>query len=785
MAIRELSYVLRRDPDSGADRFTPDGEVPDGMPDDLMRRVIAATHRAAPAFGAALSYTRLPHRDGGGLLCSVRPDEESDGLRVDARYEAGDADGERRWPVDAFRRSTLDADGGAGFAPRDWCWDYALLTKFASEQGARIAPFLADVRALFADPAGRQIVLAERDQETVARWIALACASLPVTHARALTFTTHCADPGLAPQQILGIGPDLDTDVFDRYDDNAVTHLFRVHDGLGGPGSPPRPHPWAELAALLWREGVIPRTDEHEGGDPFAVLPLARRALAARSGQALADLPEDVLRAILSAAIRAAEAGPLDTGTAQDLADIARQLAAHRPDAVQPLAAALLRSRAKAADPQNVVPTLEAARADLPVDDKTWRTVRSEFGPPPEDELRRLLRQRPSSAWEKPLRALLAAGGDPARGSVLDEAESRIASALSRPDQRRTCGDAVALLEALGDRALVRRILERLAEGEEERRIRALRDLAASPHGEWLSGHLDGAPRAVRLAATAGYRGRGAYGLTGVELWIDLAHRHLEGAKVPDVPTLRILWPLAWPSRGGIVPHAEQSRITEVCSARLIVEAGREVSLTHWLRHPDRIDRRYLDLARATTDAKQLSESERATARLVVLASDFARGEETLADAMERLPALEERTGRLDGVLRDQIDYWIARGITRADPYEVYGTHVLQRYAVGSMRLLALYDKAVRSAQSEGDALEAPALREPRRVAALFFAWAELHPGQTGAWKNLSHRLINEVLGAALRHMDQRDQREVARVLSDRGGQHWVRAWNEWWHAPR
>ncbi|EPD66483.1 GTPase-associated protein 1-related protein [Streptomyces sp. HGB0020] len=785
MAIRELSYVLRRDPASGADRFTPVSEVPEGVPDDLMQRVIAATHRAAPALGAALSYTRLPHRDGGGLLCSVRPDEESDGLRVDARYEAGEPEDDRRWPVDAFRRSTLDRDGGTGFAPRDWCWDHALLTKFASEQAARIAPFLADVRALFADPAGRQIVLAERDQETVARWIALACASLPVTHARALTFTTHCADPGLAPQQILGIGPDLDSEVFDRYDDSTVTHLFRVHDGLGGPGSPPRSDPWAELAARLWREGVVPRTDEHEAGDPFAVLPLARRALTARSGQALTGLPEEVLRAILSAAVRVAEQGPPDIGTAHDLADLARQIAEHRPDAVQPLAAALLRSRAKAADPVNAVPTLEAARADLPLDEGTWRTVRSEFGPPPEDELRRLLRQQPSTAWEKPLRVLLAAGGDRDRGSVLDEAEFKIARALNRPDQRRACADAVALLEALGDRALVRRILERLAEGEEERRIRALRDLAASPHGDWLRDHLDGAPRAVRLAASAGYRSRGAYGLTGVDLWIDLAHRHLEGAKVPDVPTLKILWTLAWPSRSGVVPVAEQSRITEVCSARLIVEAGHELSLAHWLRHPERIDERYLDLARATTDAKRLLQPEVATARLVVFAHDFARGEETLADAMERLPLLEERAGRLEGVLRERIDSWIARGVTRADPYEVHGTDALRRYAVGSMRLLTLYREAVHSARREGGALEARALCEPRRMAALFFAWAELHPGQTGAWHDLSRHLIDEVLGEALRHMDRRARSEVAAVLDGWGGQRWVQAWNQWWQSPR
>lgn len=256
MAIRELSYVLRRDPGTGDDRLTPVTAVPDDVPGHLMERVIAATHRAEPAVGAALSYTRLPHRDGGGLLCSAHPDEKSAVLRVDAQYAAGDDATWPRLPVDAWRPAALRGPDDEPFAEPGRRWDEPLLVRHVREHAPRVAPFLADVRRLFADPAGRQIVVAEPDQETVARWIALACASLPEAHARSLTFTTATADPGGAPQQILGIGPDTDPQVFDRYDVLTVTHHYRVHDGLGGPGSPPLTDAWAELTAWLWREGT-------------------------------------------------------------------------------------------------------------------------------------------------------------------------------------------------------------------------------------------------------------------------------------------------------------------------------------------------------------------------------------------------------------------------------------------------------------------------------------------------------------------------------------------------
>jgi hypothetical protein len=320
-----------------------------------------------------------------------------------------------------------------------------------------------------------------------------------------------------------------------------------------------------------------------------------------------------------------------------------------------------------------------------------------------------------------------------------------------------------------------------------------VRDLAAAPEGDWLRPHLDGAPRAVRLAASAGYLGRGAYGLKGVDLWAELVLRYMPGERVPDVPTLRILWALAWPRQSGVVPRDEQHRVTEVCSARLVFEAGHELSLEHWLRHPGRFDNRpddgyldrYLDLARVATGSNRLGNRERATARLVVLAHDLARGEEPLADALQQLPALEERVGRLEPGLRDLVDAWIARGIARTDPREVRRTHALYRYAVGDLRLLDHYRAAVRQARREDGALDARVLRDPQRVADLFVLWEEPQQGETGAWRDLTKNLIGDVIGGVLRHMDQRDLGAVSTVLARWGGEPWVQAWTAWQHRLR
>lgn len=153
----------------------------------------------------------------------------------------------------------------------------------------------------------------EEDPETVAHRIALACASLPEHLARELTFVTRADEPHDAPQQIIGIGPDSS---FDRHDPLLVQHLYRVHDALGGPGSPALPDPWAELTAALWQAGTppvplapaAPSPGTRQAADPFdlaaLVPPLLR--LGTESGERLTTLHSDSLRTVVATLASAA-----------------------------------------------------------------------------------------------------------------------------------------------------------------------------------------------------------------------------------------------------------------------------------------------------------------------------------------------------------------------------------------------------------------------------------------------------------------------------------------------
>lgn len=244
------------------ERRQPSGER--HLPAELASRLAPLVARAAPAAAGELSYSRVPRLlvpGGGGLLCHAGPRDGS--LAVQALYLPGGADdlagvlpiGLRHSPGWDAPDRTEDVPAAAGRFSEE------KLVAFARARRDRLVPFLADLRALFSSRAGRQLVVAEREPGTVAYWIALACGSLDERHARALTFTTCTDRPREAPQQILGIGPEAR---FDRENQEAVTHLYRVHDGLGGPGSPPpESDDWAERAARLWLHGSAPRLAPH------------------------------------------------------------------------------------------------------------------------------------------------------------------------------------------------------------------------------------------------------------------------------------------------------------------------------------------------------------------------------------------------------------------------------------------------------------------------------------------------------------------------------------------
>ncbi|ONK14440.1 hypothetical protein [Streptomyces sp. MP131-18] len=262
--IRRLRFTLSTD--EVTERVTAAADGTGRLPEHLPPLVAAAAPAPPVRGGGCLAHAGLP---GGGslLLCRGAADGTVDALYLPHGPERALGD---ILPVDLWRSPLWDRPHEPDAAPAPEPEPGTELTAeeladFARARSDRLVPFLSDVRALFTSPAGRQLVLAEEEQATVARWIGLATWFLDrygtAGQARALTFTTGTACPLDAPQQIIGIGPDA---AFDRKDPDVLRHRYRVHDGLGGEGSPPRVDPWVTQAVRDW----LPRLPGASGPPP-------------------------------------------------------------------------------------------------------------------------------------------------------------------------------------------------------------------------------------------------------------------------------------------------------------------------------------------------------------------------------------------------------------------------------------------------------------------------------------------------------------------------------------
>ncbi|MER5253228.1 GTPase-associated protein 1-related protein [Streptomyces sp. NPDC002855] len=750
MAIRRLSYRLDEEPDTGAVRLIPAPQGPQEQekqqslePTELAALVLAVGHRQG------LSRSRLP--GGGSLLCSTAADR----TKAD-RTAAGGASG-------GLRVDVAYADSPAELPPplRDVAPES--LTAFARAHADRVEPFLADVRRLFDERAGRQIVVAEHEPEAVAHWVALACASLPDAYAASLTFSTWTAKPRRAPQQILGIGPDAD---FDRFDGPTLDHFYRVHDGVGGQGSTPVPDTWAEVTARQWIEGTPPEPGADD--DPFALTgpTFDVRQLAAMSGEAR----RDIVSAHAASVARESAGSPV----VDELYALCRDLGDEDRAAAEPLALALVRHYAAVAEDQGTLPDIAACER-LPLSTEAWLSLRGELGGRADDALRRRLRE-PVRTWTEPLRLALAMGADAGRG--LDEAMERLARALLNPG-RRECAEAVEVLEALGHTGLNRRVLKLLAQNLTGHKLDRLRDLADAPQGRWLLKHIDDAPLAVRLAEAAARWRREPGGPRGAELFGALTEL-LPGRRVNDAETLRLLWRLVW---GGRQPdRVDVMRLARTCTARLIIEAGFGIRLVGWLKEPDRVDNELVDLARALL-AERLGPREQATAELLVLAADFAEMRVPVDRAVDQLIGRMRRASPVHVVLRKGIDELVARGLSRLDPVDLcrsQGLRFLMNAESGLLRQYRarLLDDGVR----EGLIHALP--HQPAHIAALYQAWRPRHGrGVTVEWQRVSDELLSQILAPVMPGLDEwtlsQVATELARLAHGRGQQR-VQEWNAW-----
>ncbi|MGW7073967.1 GTPase-associated protein 1-related protein [Streptomyces sp. NPDC054866] len=737
MAIRRLSYRLDEEPVTGAVRLIPAQAGPQEQEkEQSLESAEVAEYVLAVGHRRGLSRSRLP--GGGALLCATVGAEQ----RVDAVH----ADS-----VDELPAPTLDV-----VTER--------LVAFARENASRVEPFLADVRRLFDERAGRQIVVAENDPRTVAHWVALACASLPGPYAASLTFSTWTAEPRRAPQQILGIGPDAD---FDRFDGPTLDHLYRVHDGIGGQGSTPVPDTWAEVTARQWIEGTPPEPDADD--DPFALArpTLDVRQLAAMSGEARRDV---ALAHAASVAEQSAGSPVVD-----ELYALCQELGAEDRAAAEPLALALVRHYMSVAVAQDTLPDLAACER-LPLSTEAWLRLRGEFGGRADDELRRRLRA-PMETWTEPLRLALAMGADAGRG--LDEAMQRLARALLNPG-RRECAEAVEVLEALGHEGLNRRVLKLLALHLTDHKLDRLRDFANAPQGEWLLRNIDDAPLAVRLAEAAARWRREPGGPRGAELFGALTEL-LPGRRVNDVETLKLLWRLVW---GGRQPdRVDMMRLARICTARLIIDAGFGIRLVGLLKEPERVDAELVDLARALLSVS-LGPRERATAELLVLAKDFADGRVPVGRAVDGLGVTLRQASPVHVVLRRGVDELIARGIAEVDPVDLCRSRVLRFLTAAEGDVLRPYRAYL---LDDGGARERRihALpHQPAAIAALYHAWRPRHGrGVTVEWQRVADELLARILAPVLPALDDWTLSEVAtelaRLAQGRGQQR-VQEWNAW-----
>lgn len=753
MAIRRLSYRLDEEPDTGAVRLIPappgpekqeqqqekekeeDGEGEAEQPLELTalaEYVLAVGHRQG------LSRSRLP--GGGSLLCETGTEQ-----RIDAVY----ADSPDELPL-----SDLDLSAEQ-------------LIAFAREHASRVEPFLADVHRLFDERAGRQIVVAEHDPQTVAHWVALACASLPPAYAVSLTFSTWAHAPRRAPQQIIGIGPDAD---FDRFHGPTLDHLYRVHDGLGGQGSSPVADTWAEVTAKEWIEGTPPEPPT-DGGDPFGVTrpPLDVGKLLAMSDAAR--------REAVRAHAETVRQEPAVSPVVDELYLLCEELGGADHAAAEPLAIALVRHYVAVAEAQETLPDIAACER-LPLSADAWQRLRAEFGERADDVLRGKVRRHPMGAWTQPLRLALALGADSGRG--LQEATGRLARALLNPG-RRECAEAVEVLQAIGHPRLTWQVLKLLGDNLTEHKLDQLRGLANAPQGEWLLRNIDDAPLVVRLAEAAARWSREPGGPRGAALFAALTEL-LPGRRVNDADLLWLLWWLVW---GGRQPdRADVQRVARVCTARLIVEAGFAVRLVGWLRAPERLDAELIELARSLLGGKaKLRGTERATAELVVLAKDFADGRLPVEQAVGQLGDKFEQAKPLNVVLQEGTGALVALGLARVDPVKLCRSPGLSFLMGAHNDVLHPYRSHLLAADARERMIQELPHR-PDQIAALYHAWRpRQRRGVTEDWRCVADQLLTQVLAPVLPWLNDWSLGQVAtelvRLTPERGHQR-VQEWNAW-----
>lgn len=251
MSIRRLSFAARPQSPQGAYVHADPAIKQRGL--ERMQPLFESSCGMSPSF----SFSRFP--DGDALIT-----RGAEGTTQGLYLEKGVDELAGRLPIDLLGSPAWsDWESAKPVAPEPGHLPpLTVLTEHAGDlqkDGGRLERFLADVRALYAPRPGRQIVVIAADHQHVARLVRLACASLPRPLAERLTFTTHCADPRIGFQQVVGVcgasSPGFTAE--------ERSHQYRVHDLTGGgqdSPAPETPDAWARKVVQQWHAtGMTPK----------------------------------------------------------------------------------------------------------------------------------------------------------------------------------------------------------------------------------------------------------------------------------------------------------------------------------------------------------------------------------------------------------------------------------------------------------------------------------------------------------------------------------------------
>lgn len=732
-------------------RLCPASEDPDvlvpvgpvGLAPGLVERISRLAESGNRCAGPVLTYGRLP--DGGSVLCRLTPDGVGLDVRVSVLPEGAARAGVA--PIEAWPEESWTPRGA--LAPYAWI-DRAELVRFAGRVRGRLSSVLADVRDLFAEPAGPQVLLVERTPDDVARWVALICASLPRFAAGELTFTTSAGRPYAAYAQIIGISPDADF----RFSEAELRYLYRVrsHEGRCSPASNDA---WAEIAARLWQHGRpelinsdvrIPLTEPFDAGRLAAVallehLPIGREAellaadwLASASTGRLAQRDVDGLMAALTRIDRSA-LGPVESRPAP--AVMSRMLPAFRalrrratPEATAPVALRLGRAAMRAALDRHTAMTADPL-AGLGLGRAGRRRLLGEFG----SEVRALLGDAGGTPSTLARGLVLAAAlGLELTGPLAPSAEgmaAALAAACAAHDRR----TVVALLGQIDGRGLTSGVLARLEATALTGRAFEAAELARfAEGGAWLTRRDVRRHPALRviLAATDP---RGPRRL-GFELFRDVWQSQLD---LSDAALLPVLGAVCWPLRQELLTVREAIALGELLPAPLLRAGGFDGQL-----------RAVFERCVREFSARSMRETVELAAVIRQKHVELGARSGAAADFLVAVKSgpLTNLLGELEGSANGQ----------RVPP---------------ALRGVVLSELSDRLARGTPDLL----VREPVHAAVCFYIWTELATSDAVDVRRAAARRIDELIIPALLRADTDWPATVGGVLA--GCRYAAQRWDE------